>query len=216
MGVWEGMSPGGGAGCLGTLSTGTFPLSSGQAPSLLPRDVVAKRPVSASWELQAQVGSGKQVGASGCSSQGGDGEKADACCPALTACRGPLVRSLLVRPVGVVAGDGCFCSLLLSRPQGGRHVGEAGLQGSAVWPSVVGLCVHAHGSHRPSVRTPVRDDLSEPGGCRGFLYGPVHRACSYLSLPSRSLLLLQIQDPECCPVRRSQPLAQNPLENPVP
>lgn len=125
MGVWEGMSPGGGAGCLGTLSTGTFPLSSGQAPSLLPRDVVAKRPVSASWELQAQVGSGKQVGASGCSSQGGDGEKADACCPALTACRGPLVRSLLVRPVGVVAGDGCFCSLLLSRPQGGRQ-GSAG------------------------------------------------------------------------------------------
>ena len=105
-----------------------------------------------------------------------------------------------MRPVGVVAGDGCLCSLLLSRPQGRRHVGEAwGLQGSAVWPSVMGLCVHAHGSHVQaacvracaSVRAPLCVIICQSlGAAAGFCTGRYTESVLNFSLPSRSLLLL--------------------------
>lgn len=199
MGVWEGMSPGGGAGLRGGVSGDLVHghvsperrPSGGQAPSLLPRDVVAKRPVSASWELQAQVGSGKQVGASGCSSQGGDGEKADACCPALHRVPGAPRQEPAGAARGRRSGGRLFVSPVAfpttrrtargrSGPAGKRSLALSG--GTSRTRTRISQAECAH--------TPVRDYLSEPEGCRGFLYGPVHRACSYLSLPSRSLLLL--------------------------
>lgn len=201
MGVWEGMSPGGGAGCLGTSSTGTFPLSGGR---------VAARPRACSpgtWWPRGQFlppgscrlrwAAASRWGPAGVLARVETERRQTPAALHFTACRGPLVSSLLVRPVGVVAGDGCLCSLLLSRPQGGRHVGEAGLQGSAVWPSVVGLCVHAHGSHRPSVRTPLCVMICQSlGAAAGFCTGQYtesvlchHVACCFCKYGTQNVVL---------------------------
>lgn len=87
------------------------------------------------------------------------------------ACQGRGGRQARVRlpepqeAVEVVAGDGRFCSLLLSRQRGRQRVGETGgLRGRAVWPSVAGLCARAHGSHTQAVCVPASAMVSQSRG----------------------------------------------------